>query len=82
MGDGDSGRHHNRLTGLWKANQLYLDMVGREWFYEVQASFRGNLHCHADFPELYCLDRGLPNTADLRQRDFDLRWKVSLVNEI
>ena len=44
--------------GLWEADQLYLDMVGRETFYGVLASLRGHLCCDTDFAELYCLDNG------------------------
>ena len=44
--------------GLWEADQLYLDMVGRETFYGVLAVLRGRLFCDADFAELYCLDNG------------------------
>ena len=44
--------------GRWEADQLYLDMVGRETFYGVLASLRGHLCCDTDFTELYCLDNG------------------------
>ena len=44
--------------GLWEADQLYLDMVGRDTFYGVLASLRGQLFCDADFAALYCLDNG------------------------
>ena len=44
--------------GLWEADQLYLDLVGRQTFYGLQASLRGRLFRDADFAELYCLDNG------------------------
>ena len=60
--------------GLWEADQLYLDMVGRDTFYGVLAGLRGRLFCDADFAALYCLDNGrssvppsLLATALLRQ---------------
>ena len=60
--------------GLWEADQLYLDLVGRDTFYGLLASLRGQLFRDADFAELYCLDNGrvsvppsLPATALLLQ---------------
>ena len=44
--------------GLWEADQLYLDMVGRGKFYGALASLRGTLFYDADFAALYCLDNG------------------------
>ena len=44
--------------GLWEADQLYLDLVGRDTFYGLLASLRGQLFRDADFAELYCLDNG------------------------
>ena len=44
--------------GLWEADQLYLDLVGRDTFYGLLASLRGRLFRDADFAELYCLDNG------------------------
>ena len=44
--------------GLWEADRLYLDHVGRESFYGVLASMRGRLFRDADFAEFYCLDNG------------------------
>ena len=49
--------------GLWEADQLYLDMVGRETLYGVLASLRGQLFCDADFAALYCLDNGPSSVA-------------------
>ena len=40
--------------GLWEADQLYLDLVGRDTFYGLLASLRGQLFRDADFAELYC----------------------------
>lgn len=44
--------------GLWEADQLYLDLVGRQTFYGLLASLRGQLFRDVDFGELYCLDNG------------------------
>ena len=44
--------------GLWEADRLYLDLVGRDTFYGLLASLRNRLFCDADFAELYCLDNG------------------------
>ena len=37
--------------GLWEADRLYLDHVGRESFYGLLASLRGRLFRDADFVE-------------------------------
>ena len=83
--------------GLWEADRLYLDHVGRESFYGLLASLRGRLFRDAEF---YCPDNGrdsvppsLLATALLLQShdkvsdaearaDFDLRWKVALGIEV
>ncbi len=44
--------------GLWEADRLYLDHVGRESFYGVLASLRGRLFRGADFAGFYCPDNG------------------------
>ena len=44
--------------GLWEADQLYLDLVGKDTFYGLLASLRGQLFRDTDFAELYCLDNG------------------------
>ena len=44
--------------GLWEADHLYLDLVGRATFYGLLASLRGQLFQDADFAELYCPDNG------------------------
>ena len=41
--------------GLWEADRLYLDHVGREFFYGLLASLRGRLFRDAEF---YCPDNG------------------------
>ena len=56
---GKLGERSNQ-RGLWEADQLYLELVGRETFYGVLALLKGQLCCVADFPELYCLDQGRP----------------------
>ena len=45
--------------GLWEADRLYLDHVGRDTFYGLLASLRGRLFRDADFAEFYCADNGL-----------------------
>ena len=44
--------------GLWEADRLYLDHVGRESFYGLLASLRGQLFRDSDFAEFYCADNG------------------------
>ena len=44
--------------GLWEADRLYLDHVGRESFYGLLASLRGRLFRDSDFAEFYCADNG------------------------
>ena len=44
--------------GLWEADRLYLDHVGRDTFYGLLASLRGQLFRDADFAEFYCQDNG------------------------
>ena len=44
--------------GLWEADRLYLDHVGRESFYGVLAALRGRLFRDAEFAEFYCPDNG------------------------
>ena len=43
---------------LWEADQLYPDLVGKDTFYGLLSSLRGQLFRDADFAELYCLDNG------------------------
>ena len=49
--------------GLWEADRLYLDLVGRDTFYGLLASLRGRLFRDADFAELYCPDNGRASVA-------------------
>ena len=44
--------------GLWEADRLYLDHVGRESFYGLLASLRGRLFRDSDFAKFYCADNG------------------------
>ena len=44
--------------GLWEADRLYLDHVGRDTFYGLLASLRGRLFQDADFAVFYCADNG------------------------
>ncbi len=44
--------------GLWEADRLFLDHVGRESFYGLLASMRGRLFRDADFAGFYCADNG------------------------
>ena len=44
--------------GLWEADRLYLNHVGRDTFYGLLASLRGRLFRDADFAEFYCADNG------------------------
>ncbi len=44
--------------GLLEADHLYLDYVGRDSFYGLLASMRGQLFQDEEFSQLYCLDNG------------------------
>ena len=44
--------------GLWEADRLYLDHVGKDTFYGLLASLRGRLVRDADFAGFYCADNG------------------------
>ena len=44
--------------GLLEADHLYVDHVGRESFYGLLASMRGQLFRDEEFAELYCRDNG------------------------
>ena len=44
--------------GLWEADRLYLDYVGKDTFYGLLASLRGQLFSDDDFSEIYCPDNG------------------------
>ena len=44
--------------GLWEADLLYLEHVGRDTFYGLLASLRGRLFRDADFAGFHCADNG------------------------
>ena len=44
--------------GLWEADRLYLDHVGKDTFYGLLASLRGRLFRDTDFAAFYCADNG------------------------
>ena len=44
--------------GLWEADRLYLDYVGKDTFYGLLASLRGQLFRDDDFAEIYGPDNG------------------------
>lgn len=44
--------------GMFEADNLYIDYVGRDTFYGFLASQRGELFRDEDFAELYCPDNG------------------------
>ena len=44
--------------GLWEADRLYLDYVGKDTFYGLLAALRGELFSDDDFAEIYCPDNG------------------------
>jgi transposase len=49
--------------GLYEADQMYLDFVGRDNIYGFLARQRGELFRDEDFAELYCPDNGRPSVA-------------------
>ena len=44
--------------GLWEADRLYLDHVGKDTFYGLLASLRGQLFRDSDFAKFYGADNG------------------------
>ena len=44
--------------GLWEADRWYLDYVGKDTFYGLLASLRGQLFSDDEFAEIYCPDNG------------------------
>ncbi len=44
--------------GLFDADTLYLDSVGRDSFYGFLATYRARLFKDDDFVDLYCKDNG------------------------
>ena len=44
--------------GLWEADHLYLELVGRDSFYGRLAGLRGQLFRDEDFAALHCRDNG------------------------
>ena len=51
-------RERSEQRGLWEADRLYLDHVGRDTLYGLLASLRGRLFRDADFAVFYCADNG------------------------
>jgi transposase len=49
--------------GLYEADQMYIDYVGRDNIYGFLAGQRGKLFRDEDFAEMYCLDNGRPSVA-------------------
>jgi len=47
--------------GLFEADHLYLDFVGRDSFYGFLAGQRGQVFCDDEFAALYVLDNGRPS---------------------
>ena len=45
-------------SGLWEADRLCLDHVGRNTFYGLMALLRGRLFRNQHFSEFYCADNG------------------------
>ncbi|MBI2935007.1 MAG: IS1182 family transposase [Chloroflexi bacterium] len=51
------GKRSGQL-GMFEADNLYLDFVGRDTFYGFLAGQRGKLFSDQEFADLYCLDNG------------------------
>ena len=51
-------RKRSDQKGLWEAERLYLDYVGKDTFYGLLASLRGQLFSDDDFAEIYGPDNG------------------------
>jgi hypothetical protein len=56
------GKRSEQL-GLFEADNLYLDFVGRDTFYGFLASKRGQIFRDEEFAGLYVLDNGRPSVA-------------------
>lgn len=56
------GKRSDQL-GLFEADNLYLDFVGKDTFYGFLASKRGQLFRDEEFAALYVLDNGRPSVA-------------------
>lgn len=56
------GKRSDQL-GLFEADNLYLDFIGRDTFYGFLASKRGQLFRDDEFAALYVLDNGRPSVA-------------------
>jgi len=54
------GKRSDQL-GLFEADHLYLDFVGRDTFYGFLASQRGQMFHDEEFAALYVLDNGCPS---------------------
>ncbi len=54
------GRRSDQL-GLFEADQLYLGLVGRDSFYGLLATHRGELFRDEEFAKLYVADSGRPS---------------------
>lgn len=48
----------SKQLGMFEADILYLDFVGRDTFYGFLAGQRGKLFSDEEFADLYCLDNG------------------------
>ncbi len=59
----------NPQRGLFEADHLYLDWVGRDTIYGVLASLRGRLFRDEAFACMYCLDNGRPSVPPSRLAD-------------
>ena len=49
--------------GLREADRLYLDHVGKDTFYGLLASLRGQLFSDDDFAEIYCAEIYCPDNG-------------------
>jgi len=68
--------------GLFEADTLYLDYVGRETFYAFLAAERGQLFRDEDFAGLYSATRGRPSVApSLLAMALVLQWHDRVSDE-
>ena len=49
---------HSDQRSLWEADRLYSDHAGKDTFYGLLASLRGQLFRDSDFAEFYCAGNG------------------------
>ena len=66
--------------GLWEADRLYIDHVGRGSFYGLLASVRGQLFEDEEFAELYCADKGRDSVPPSLLQESKKSWSTRVLS--